>query len=77
MNKEVLEALETIKNATTKGSGWIDVEIKYEYPREIKIIEQALKEVENLKKVNLELNKLVDILSKENTLISMMVQDDK
>ena len=37
----------------------------------------ALKEIENLKKVNLELNKLVDILIKENTLLSMMVQDNK
>lgn len=45
MSKE-LEALEEIKNRTTKASGWCDELISIECKYELEIIEKALKALE-------------------------------
>lgn len=50
-----LEALEIIKKASTKSSGWMDDPIENVYNCEIQIIEKAIKTLEIIK------NKRVDI----------------
>jgi len=71
MSKE-LEALEVIKKASTKSSGWVDDSIEYAYSYEINILEKALKALEII-----EVHKLLNYVLKNKKCASMYHLSDE
>ena len=74
MSKE-LEALEIIKKASTKSSGWMDDPIEYVYYLEIKTLEKSLKALEIIKKK--EVNVFIFLHSGDLETYNDMVEDNQ